>query len=363
MVLLEGLVRVLSASERARLLVAHVNHALRGEESDADEALVRERSRDLGLEFRSQRLTWRKEEPSQNSCREKREAFLRSLCNSGADRIFLAHHLNDQAETLFLRLLRGTGARGLRGMLPVNGPKVRPFLSLEKSDLVSAAREWGVEWREDSSNRDLATYDRNWLRGIFPELEARRPGFQRRLAALAEEARGWRFLPGAAFDVHEAAPGVTFARMPNGTVSTRSIAETFSLSRTHAGNLEQLLEKSSGRLDTAGARFTWSGSVLLRERGARFEPKLEVVDGRLKSVLGAWEFPEELALEPRGESGKKEFQSLRVPLFFRHGIPLVRHAGRANALLPPRITGRLKSVKGLRFTPSPLAAWWLAHLD
>lgn len=348
MVLLEGLHRL---GGEKRLHVVHVNHSLRGEESDGDESMVRARAAALGIPFTVRALDWSREKPSQNRCRERREAIFRELCAAPSDRVWLAHHLNDQAETLFLRLLRGTGARGLRGMLPVNGIKVRPFLTLEKATLLAAAAEWGVPWREDSSNRSTR-YERNWVREIFSLVETRRPGFQGKLAALAEEARGWELASGHGLSVFPSEPGIQFARV-FAEPSTKALAEGFSLSRRHAEALARLLGKSSGILQAERAQFTWSAGVLLCERGARFRAGL---DEGCAGPLGHWELPADWRVLPRGgESQKKEFQSLRVPRFFRAAIPVVARAGRPVALLPKR----LAQMPGVKFTPSPLAAWWL----
>lgn len=356
MVLLEALARVASApAERTRLAVLHVNHALRGDESDGDEVLVRKRARELGIEARVHRLSWTSA-PSQDDCRRARDAIFRGACSESGDRVWLAHHLNDQAETVFFRLLRGTGARGLRGMLPANGIKVRPLLGIEKADLVLASRAWRVPWREDRTNLDAQAYERNWLRGFFPELEARRPGFQRKLAALAEEAQGWRFQPEAPLDLYEASAGVTFGRWSGGAPSAGRLAETFHLSRRHATDLARLVCGNGGRLEASGgAKFTWSAGVLLSLRGTEFRAELSG-RGPFVSPLGAWRIPRGARLlEAGGERRKKEFQALRVPVFFRDAIPVLDHGGKPLALLPGRAP-----LADFRFEPSPLARWWLA---
>jgi tRNA(Ile)-lysidine synthetase-like protein len=362
MVLLEAMARVFpEPAERGRLLVAHVNHGLRGEESDGDERFVVARARVLGLRCRVFRLEWKNEKPSQERCRRRREEIFSGLRQGPNDRVYLAHHLNDQAETLMLRLIRGTGARGLAGMLPASGFKIRPFLSLEKEILRKAAAFWGMAWREDSSNQDGSHYDRNWLRRhIFPLIEERRPGFQGRLAALAEDARGWAAVaPLAQFPYAE---GIAFSR-PGPKCSEAVLHETFGLPRLHCRELGKLLAKPSGTLEAKGARFCWSAGVLLVERGRKFEASLRALGSglRLESSLGRWSLEEGgggelLPLElRRGEYVKKEFQALRVPVFFREAVPLLRRGGRPVALLPKRLAGRA----GIRFSPSPLARWWL----
>jgi len=340
-----------------RLLVAHVNHALRGEESDADEALVLEAASRLGLESRSLRLSWHGERTSQNACRKRREAFFASLLGSIDDRIFFAHHLNDQAETVMFRLIRGTGAKGLKGMLPASGRKLRPFLALEKRVLAAAAKAWSVRWREDRSNLTLG-YERNWIRSLFPLIEARRPGFQGKLAALAEEARGWELSP-RSLEHFSHREGITFS-CPNPEASTAILAHNYALNRRHSVVLRELLQKSGGKLEAEGVRFTWSAGVLLAERaGAKFSASLTSKGGReWESGLGTWIANDPLQLHlSGGDSAKKEFQALRVPVFFRAAIPLVADSrGRLLALLPERIA----KFGSLDYSPSALAEWWLA---
>jgi tRNA(Ile)-lysidine synthetase-like protein len=365
MVLLEGLARLgLSPAELASVSVLHVNHGLRGEESDGDEAFVRDRVAALGLSIRTERLDWREERPSQAAARSRRERLYAQLAPGSRDRIWLAHHLNDQAETVFFRLLRGTGLDGLAGMRPEAGKKVRPFLGLEKSDLLAAAGSWGIAWREDSSNRSLC-YSRNWLRSFFPEIEKRHPGFQKRLAALAAEARdraaceqNARKAPLSVFSWGE---NVDFFRAPTATTS-QEWKRRFGISRIHAEALVALLKKNSGKLEAEGVRFFWSQKVLMAEKGgSRFSPELKPGNpGEYQSPLGVWRFSTEAETgldSTRGESLKKRFQKLGVPLFFRPAIPVTSRAGRPLPLWPPARDS------GADYRPSALAQWWLAPGD
>lgn len=349
MVLLEAAVRAASKNfENQRLLVAHVNHGLRGAESDADEAFVRAEAAKRGLECRVDRLTWGREAASQAACRRRREAFFASLLADPADRILYAHHRDDQAETVLFRLIRGTGAKGLRGMREQSGRKLRPFLGIPKAELARAAAAWSLAWREDSSNRS-AKYDRNWIRlELLPQIEERRPGFAARLANLAEEAQGWK-LPRGGLEVFSYTPEASFARVA-GKVRSAELSATFGLGRKHARSLLELLSRPSGQLHAEGVRFTWSAGLLLAERGAGFRPGTKPRGNKFTSCLGEWGLAGSAPAEPRsGEKVKKEFQRHRVPVFFRGSIPLVREGGKPRALLPR--PGACK--------PSPLARWWL----
>lgn len=358
MVLLEAAAALAGKNfESSRLTVAHVNHGLRGAESQADERLVRARARKLGLAFECLRLTWNTK-ASQNACRLKREAFLASLAPGSGDRILYAHHLNDQAETVLFRLIRGTGLRGLRGILPASGKKLRPFLGLEKAVLLAWARERKLTWREDSSNAS-SRYERNWIRNVLlPQIEERRPGAQEKLAALAAEAREAK-APPPALDLFRLRQGITFLRpLPSRAPAAGHLSEVFGLSRKHAADLEALLRKPSGECQCKGVRFTWSAGILLAERGVRFADSSRREGEKLESCLGVWTLPPEARLVPLlGYREKKRLKSLKVPSFFRESVPVgLDPAGRCQPMLPGRLTR-------VHFEPSPLARWWLARSE
>lgn len=128
------------------------------------------------------------EEESRNS---RYRAVARIL---GDDEMYLtAHHAEDQAETLFLNLMRGSGVEGLAGIPALrnleHGWVARPLLEMRRQDLEEFLRERGIEWLNDPSNEDTA-FDRNYLRQkLFPLLEKRWPGLVGRLSRTARNAR------------------------------------------------------------------------------------------------------------------------------------------------------------------------------
>jgi tRNA(Ile)-lysidine synthase len=184
---------------RLTLAVGHVNHGLRGEASDADQAAVHALADSLGLPVRSLRADprpGRERGPSrsrptlQEAAREARYRALRELAAGlGAERIATAHTADDQGETVLLRLLRGSGPDGLRG-IPERSPDgviVRPLLGVSRRDLEDHARIRGLVWREDASNAS-PEYARNrlrlhWLPGLASEFN---PRLLRALGGLAE---------------------------------------------------------------------------------------------------------------------------------------------------------------------------------
>lgn len=182
MVLLDVLHRH-AGLENWRLKVAHFNHQLRGWASDADEALAARTARRLGVPFHAGRgpvrLHARKRGLSlEMAARELRHQFLAATARAiGVAKIALAHHADDQVETFFLRVLRGSGGEGLAGMKwlspsPADPVRqlIRPLLAETRASLVAYAAAAGIEFREDASNRRLDT-PRNILRGrVLPVL-------------------------------------------------------------------------------------------------------------------------------------------------------------------------------------------------
>jgi tRNA(Ile)-lysidine synthase len=190
------------------LSVVHLNHQLRGAESDADEAFVRESAEANGLGFVCERrdvktLAAKKKVSIETAARELRFEFFReALERSACEKIATAHTLDDQAETVLLKLSRGAGTRGIAGIWPKVGVRhrasgvsknplvVRPLLKTPRNALREYLAELGQTWREDSSNRDLR-HTRNRIRhGILPRLERSvNPNIRETFAETAEIAR------------------------------------------------------------------------------------------------------------------------------------------------------------------------------
>jgi len=148
------------------LSIAHVNHKLRGHESDADEQFVAKLARKHELELHGcdAPVDGRAGLGIEAAARELRYDFFRRLAREGhVKKIATAHTLDDQAETILLRIFRGTGIRGLAGIHPrivfkqqgsALGEVVRPLLGFRRAALPEFLRERGQVWREDSSNLD-----------------------------------------------------------------------------------------------------------------------------------------------------------------------------------------------------------------
>ena len=153
--------------KKIRLEAVHVNHGLRGAESDEDERFCSTLCKKEGIPLYACRadLSGRTDEAS---AREARYAvFRRYYAETGADALLLAHHADDQAETFLMRLLRGAGPDGLACMKADENAGqmriLRPMLSLRREEIRDALRADGIPWREDASNLDTA-YLRNRIR-------------------------------------------------------------------------------------------------------------------------------------------------------------------------------------------------------
>lgn len=152
-----------------KLIVAHINHKLRGKESDEDERFVRRLAQDLKLDFHTRsldvaRIARKKKLSIEEAAREVRYQYLDKLAQRlKASKIALGHNADDQAETVFMRLIRGTGALGLTGMPPVRGKIIRPLLQIKREEIEKFLRDEEFEFRIDSTNlrRD---YLRNRIR-------------------------------------------------------------------------------------------------------------------------------------------------------------------------------------------------------
>lgn len=176
-----------------RLIVAHLNHRLRGNESEGDERFVASLAAAHGLPCVCEstdvaELSRRERLSLEDAGRRTRYAFFDRVAEQwGAASVALAHHADDQAETLLLRLLRGAGTTGLSAMTPrTAGKYVRPLLCLSRHQIEGYLHARGLSFRTDSSNTDI-TFLRNRIRHeLIPHLSRFNPEISRTLAATAD---------------------------------------------------------------------------------------------------------------------------------------------------------------------------------
>ena len=293
------------------LSVVHFNHKLRKEESEADERFVAELALQHKLVLRSAhgdvgRYAAEKRLSLETAARELRyEFFFRLLREGAVNRLATGHTLDDQAETILLRITRGAGTRGLAGIYPqisvpgsgADGPQlsafgsqedlaiVRPLLGTRHSDLEAYLRAIGQDWREDASNQDLR-HARNRVRHeILPSLERNlNPAVRELLAETAEIAREeeeyWqeqvkRVLPEiASAEGDQSAKDLDFAGLRLLPLAlqrrvVRATAESVGL-RLEFHHVEEILALAHGGAKSAELPNGWT--VSRGQRFLRFEP-------------------------------------------------------------------------------------------
>ncbi len=161
----------LRQEQQLDLFAVHVNHGLR-ENASLDEAYCVELCRRLHVPLIVKSVIFPAHSNIEAAAREARyAAFDEAMLETGAEMLALAHHMDDQAETVVMHLLYGAGPAGLAGMHEVRGKTWRPFLNVRRRDLQDYLTKQGISWREDESNADLA-FTRNRIRSeVMPCLE------------------------------------------------------------------------------------------------------------------------------------------------------------------------------------------------
>lgn len=151
------------------LCVAHLNHKLRGKESDEDQKFVKKLVQKLDLKFFTKSIDVKKEAKKKKMSLEEgarlvRYQYLENLADKiKADKIALGHQADDQAETFLMRLFRGAGGSGLSGIPPKRGRIIRPLIEIKKEEIKKFLKEKRQSYRTDSSNL-LPNYFRNKIR-------------------------------------------------------------------------------------------------------------------------------------------------------------------------------------------------------
>ena len=270
-----------------RLHGAHLDHRLRGAASDADARFVAAEFRRLGLANTCERAdvaAYRRERKLslEEAARDVRYAFLARVAErQGADAVALGHTADDQAETVLMRLLRGTGLTGLRGMSALSRRAyaggsvalVRPLLGVTRSEVVAYCRELGLEPREDASNVSTDMLRNRVRLELIPYLETYNPSVRRALLRLARtSARDLAYveeqvdaaLPAVAL---QTADGVAldrgaFTRL-HPAIQAHTLRRAFAMCRGGNRDLEQYHVEAMARLiqGRAGTSLNLPGGV------------------------------------------------------------------------------------------------------
>lgn len=306
-----------------RITAFHVNHLLRGKDSDEDEEFVRTFCKDRQIPLRVFRYDIRTEaEKRKRGIEEigrlmRRKAAAEAAAGFGASKIALAHHANDNAETVLFHLARGSSLSGLKGILPVSGNVIRPLLFAERFEIEEELKLRGLPWREDLTNRDC-DYSRNRIRSrILPELsDFVNSGAVRHISeAAADLAEADRILDQAAKERLAAFSEnkdrgillkngiLTDSRLINGKIVLAALSEVTGqaadLERIHAEELCGLFEKQTGR------RI----ELPYRTDACRVYEGILITGGTEEKPAGKGEEEEEIMLP---ENGTAEFRGLRI---------------------------------------------------
>ncbi|MBM4050487.1 MAG: tRNA lysidine(34) synthetase TilS, partial [Planctomycetes bacterium] len=198
---------------RLKIVVAHLNHLLRGDAAAEDAAFVKRLARRFGNEFVLKEapvkaMAEREGRSFEDVARQERYAFFEALAKEhGAKKVAVGHTADDHAETVLHRIIRGSGLRGLRGIRlqrPISDGSpitlIRPLLTCWRAEIVAYLKEKGLDYRVDETNVDTQ-YLRNRIRvELLPVLErSYNPGVKMALIRLAEAAQqGYEFLQGEA---------------------------------------------------------------------------------------------------------------------------------------------------------------------
>jgi len=283
------------AEETGRsLLVAHVDHGLRGRASRADAAFVRREARRRKMPCRVARApvrAWAEKNKRgvEEAARILRYKALGQMAKAArCHAVLTAHHRDDQVETVFLNLLRGAGPGGLSGMAPASpwpwpgGPRgarlVRPLLDTSREAILRYARRRGLSWRRDATN-DAPVFLRNRLRPMLRRWESWRPGFFQRTAQLAalqrDEEAFWRerldALSGEIFRRRRAGGGLEASRLKRYHLAEqrrllRRYLRVNNFAALERARLYALAPGSAGPLSFPGGQIVKKAGVL------RFQP-------------------------------------------------------------------------------------------
>lgn len=267
---------------KADFFAVHVEHGIRGEDSLRDAEAAREFCAARGVECRvfhvdapdlaaSRRLT------VEQAARELRYGVFKRLLAAGeCDFVALAHHADDQTETVLMRILRGTGIKGLRGMSEVSGAYIRPLLGVSRAEIDAYVSERGLAYVEDETNSD-ESYTRNFLRAELKRIKERFPAVNEAVARLARHAAeaddfmdsaapcpevsdGEARVPFSAFDVpvlaKRAIQRACAALGVEQDIEEKHYAAVISLAGSETGKRVELSHGVTAHLDKDGVVFT-----------------------------------------------------------------------------------------------------------
>jgi tRNA(Ile)-lysidine synthase len=155
-----------------QLHIAHINYGLRGDDSDGDEAFVKDLAQQYKIPCSILKPNITQSANLEEALRDIRYAFFEKTRQEHAfDSVAVAHTLDDQAETVLMRLIRGSGLSGLRAMRPKSGVIIRPLLETTRKDIEHYLKKGGLIYRTDTSNTDTRFFRNNVRHKLIPYLQ------------------------------------------------------------------------------------------------------------------------------------------------------------------------------------------------
>ena len=268
------------------LVAAHCNFHLRGEESDADEAFVRQLCEERGVKLYVEHFDTKAYAKQQRisiemAARELRYDYFEKLRQTlGATSIAVAHHRDDNVETLLLNLVRGSGLKGLCGMRRQNGYIIRPLLELSRTDIENYLHAEGQVFRTDSTNTDTA-FKRNKIRHeLLPLLRTLNPSVEATLAATMQRLT-------EAQTIVETAQGTTSSdRLPLAELqaSATPLTLVFDFLAPYGFSAAQCRQIALACSERVGAVYASDGFLCVRDREA-------LIVGKTPPVIENFELP------------------------------------------------------------------------
>ncbi len=251
------------------LAICNLDHGLRGVESEEDSLFVKSLAKRLGLKFVGKKVSLKKskELSTEEMAREARYRFFKEAAGKmAANVIATGHTLDDQAETILMRLIKGSSLKGVVGISPIRREKdisiIRPLLELEKEEIRRYLDENGIPYRIDRTNLEPIYFRNIVRREIIPFLERYNPRLKRVLFNLAEHLReDFEFIKA------EKAKHKHLAKCRRGRVEVRLKDIVLQPKALQKEILRDLLEKSGGQVKKLTFRHWKELELLLRRKG------------------------------------------------------------------------------------------------
>ncbi len=258
---------------KSRILLAHVNHLLRGEEAERDQRFAEDFAQSRGLALQVLRadvgtLARQRGQGAEECGRQVRYDFFESLAPGCQDRILTAHHADDNAETILLNLCRGAALEGLCGIPPARGKVLRPLLEVSREEIERYCQDQGLDFVTDSSNLENS-YTRNRLRHqVLPVLKEINPRFVQAAGQAAQLLRADGLYLGQEalrlLDQAQTQQGLLAARLLEAPPSLWTRTLKLYLEQAGCGRLEKKHLDQAGHILQKGGAASLPGGVQVR---------------------------------------------------------------------------------------------------